>query len=109
MYITTFNFIFTSTNKLVGDVLTVVNAWQIVYDGKFTVRNQNLNVLLRQIGVICSIHPNSFHGRSIIAARHYPYTEPICRMHMHSDTTIEEHHHNKVFCYMTLVYNVYLI
>ena len=26
-------------------------------------------------------------------------TEPLCRLDMHSDTTIEEHHHFKVFCY----------
>ena len=32
-------------------------------------------------------------------------TEPLCRLDMHSDTTIEEHHHFKVFCYIILVYN----
>ena len=42
----------------------------------------------------------------IIAARRYPKeTEPLCRLDKHSDTTIEEHHHFKVFCYIILVYN----
>ena len=54
MYITTFNFVFTSTNKPVGNVLIIVDVLENVLDGKLSVQNDYLSAPLRHKEVNCS-------------------------------------------------------
>ena len=107
MFTSTFNFIFTSTNKLVSNVLIVVNALQKYNDGKLSVRIHNMSYLLRHIGVNCSSIQTEVVTEDLLLLQENTLreTKPLWRRDMYSDTTIEEHHHIKVFCYMIFVHN----
>lgn len=55
MYITTFEFIFTSTTKPYNNELIVFDAFQKYNDGKRSFKNHYLGAPLRHIGVNCSL------------------------------------------------------
>ena len=75
-------------------------------NGKLSVQNHYLRTPLRHIGVNCSSAQTDVTGDPLWQLDNtLKETEPLCRLDMHSDTTIEEHHHFKVFCYIILVYN----
>ena len=75
-------------------------------NGKLSVQNPYLSTPLRHIVVNCSSAQTDVTGDPLWQLDNtLKETEPLCRLDMHSDTTIEEHHHFKVFCYIILVYN----
>ena len=104
IYLTTFNFIFKNTKKSLNDILNVVNALQNVQGWKTLGSKPLFEYYVSTDRCELRLRPNrSCHRRSIIAAMQCPLrARSLCRIEMHSDTTIEEHH---VFCYITLVYN----
>ena len=81
--------------------------WKTYNDGKLSVQNHDLNAPLRHIGVNCSSARTEVVTEDPLLQLDNTLwgSEPVCRIDMHSDTAIEEHHHFKVFCYIILVYH----
>ena len=91
MYITTFNFVFTSTNKPVGNVLIIVDVLENVLDGKLSVQNDYLGAPLRHKEVNCSSAWTEVHtGEPLLQLENTLLeTEHLCIIDMHSDTELK--------------------
>ena len=91
MYITTFNFVFTSTNKPVGNVLIIVDVLENVLDGKLSVQNDYLSAPLRHKEVNCSsAWTEVLTGEPLLQLENTLLeTEHLCIIDMHSDTELK--------------------
>ena len=79
-------------------------------NGQLSVQNHYLSIPFRHVGVNCSAAQTEVvtgdPGDPLLHLDNtLKETEPLCRLDMYSNTTIEEHPHFKVFSDNILVYN----
>ena len=81
--------------------------WNTYNDVKLSFQNYYLSAPLQHIRINCSsAQTEVVSGDPLLQLENtHSETEHLCIIEMHSDTGIEEHHHFKVFSYMTFVYN----